>query len=77
MPGGRLRPPYRDRPQPSGARSACLIAHTQHYHDELLCDFGANPLRKTGVLAPLKELIAPYEPRDYASLFAETNSGDS
>jgi ferric-dicitrate binding protein FerR (iron transport regulator) len=55
----------------SGSRSARLIAHTQHYHDELLCDIGANPLRKTGVLAPLKELIVPYEPKDYASLLSE------
>ncbi len=55
----------------SSSRSARLIAHTQHYHDELLGDFGAHPLRKSGVLAPLKELIAPYEPSDYASLFEE------
>lgn len=55
----------------SPARSARLIAHTQHYHDELLRDFGVNPLRKTGALAPLKELIAPYEPRDYASVVSQ------
>ena len=54
----------------SASRSARLIAHSQHYHDELLRDFGANPLRKTGALAPLKELIVPYEPRDYASIFS-------
>ena len=47
----------------SDARSARLIVHMQHYHDELLTDFGADPLRKTGVLGPLKELIWPYEPR--------------
>lgn len=52
----------------SAARSARLIAHTQHYHDELLRDLGVSPLRKTGVFAPLKELIFPYEPRDYASI---------
>lgn len=55
----------------SPARSARLIAHTQHYHDELLRDLNVSPLRKTGVLAPLKELIVPYEPRDYASLVSE------
>jgi len=52
----------------SSARSARLIAHTQHYHDELLKDLGTSPLRKTGFFAPLKELVFPYEPKDYASL---------
>ena len=52
----------------SSARSARLIAHTQHYHDELLKDMGTSPLRKTGFFAPLKELIFPYEPKDYASV---------
>lgn len=56
----------------SAARSARLIAHTQHYHDELLRDIDETPLRKTGVLAPLKELIAPYEPKDYASLISKS-----
>lgn len=55
----------------SSSRSARLIAHTQHYHDELLRDFGANPLRKTGIFAPLKELIFPYEPADYAPLLSD------
>lgn len=55
----------------SPARSARLIAHTQHYHDELLRDVGVDPLRKTGALAPLKELIAPYESRDYASVISQ------
>ena len=55
---------------PSDARSARLILHMLHYHDELLGDFGADPRRKTGVLAPLKELIAPYEPCDYAAIVA-------
>jgi hypothetical protein len=41
-----------------------------HYHDELLCDFGANPLRKRGILAPLKELIVPYQPSDYRAIVA-------
>ena len=52
----------------SAARSARLIAHTQHYHDELLKDLGTSPLRKTGFFAPLKELVCPYEPKDYASV---------
>ncbi len=52
----------------SSARSARLNVHTQHYHDELVKDMGKNPLRKTGFFAPLKELIFPYEPRDYASI---------
>lgn len=52
----------------SAARGARLMLHMQHYHDELLSDFGANPLRKRGVLAPLKELIAPYEPSDYSTI---------
>ena len=54
----------------SPARSARLIAHTQHYHDELLRDLGTNPLRKTGIFAPLKEFISPYEPGDYATVFS-------
>jgi len=52
----------------SPARSARLLAHMLHYHDELLEDFGANPNRKTGWLAPLKELIFPYEPNDYRTI---------
>ncbi|MCH9005418.1 MAG: hypothetical protein IH838_09040 [Proteobacteria bacterium] len=52
----------------SPARSARLIAHAQHYHDELVKDLGKNPLRKTGFFAPLKELIFAYEPKDYASI---------
>lgn len=52
----------------SPARSARLIAHTQHYHDELVKDLGVSPLRKTGFFAPIKELIFPYEPKDYASV---------
>ncbi|MCG8543786.1 MAG: hypothetical protein MJE12_06205 [Alphaproteobacteria bacterium] len=58
----------RQRMPHSAARSARLILHLQHYHDELLRDIGANPLRKTGIFAPLKELIAPYEPRDYRTI---------
>jgi dimethylaniline monooxygenase (N-oxide forming) len=52
----------------SSARSARLIAHTQHYHDELLRDMGIDPFRKKGFFAPLKELIFPYQPDDYKSI---------
>jgi len=52
----------------SGGRSARLIFHMQHYHDELLKDFGASPLRKTGVFAPFKEIFAPYQPSDYRTI---------
>ncbi len=54
----------------SGARSARLLLHMLHYHDELLRDFGADPLRKNGILAPLKELFVPYQPSDYRSIVA-------
>ncbi|MCH8101226.1 MAG: NAD(P)/FAD-dependent oxidoreductase [Proteobacteria bacterium] len=52
----------------SSARSARLLAHSLHYHDELVKDLGESPLRKTGFFAPLKELIFAYEPKDYASI---------
>jgi dimethylaniline monooxygenase (N-oxide forming) len=52
----------------SASRGARLILHMQHYHDELLRDFGANPLRKRGLWAPLKEVIEPYEPADYRDI---------
>ncbi|MGH7278526.1 MAG: flavin-containing monooxygenase, partial [Candidatus Rokuibacteriota bacterium] len=52
----------------SPARGARLIGHQLHYYDELLRDFGANPRRKRGWWAPLKEAIAPYESRDYRSI---------
>ena len=53
---------------PSAARSARLIIHMQHYHDELLGDLGVSPLRKRGFFAPLKELLFPYEPADYRTV---------
>jgi len=34
----------------------------------LLRDFGANPFRKRGVFAPLKELIEPYQSSDYRDI---------
>ena len=54
----------------SAARGARLLLHMLYYHDELLCDFGANPLRKRGILAPLKELLVPYQPSDYRAIVA-------
>src|SRR5262249_12424670 len=30
----------------------------------------ANPLRKRGILAPLKELLVPYQPSDYRAIVA-------
>lgn len=50
------------------ARGAMIGLHQLHYHDELLRDFGANPKRKKGFFAPLKELIDPYESNDYRSI---------
>ncbi|MDX1489081.1 MAG: hypothetical protein R3268_12810, partial [Acidiferrobacterales bacterium] len=47
------------------ARSATLLLHMAHYHDELLRDMSADPLRKRGLLAPLKELLVPYQASDF------------
>ena len=52
----------------SPARSARLLLHMANYHDELLRDFGANPFRKRGIFAPLKELVAPYQSSDYRQI---------
>lgn len=49
----------------SPARSARILLHMGNYHDELLRDFGADPFRKKGLFAPLKELLAPYQSSDY------------
>ena len=54
----------------SAMRSSRLFLHAQHYHDELLADFGASPFRKTGWLAPLKEMFSPYMPADYHDIVA-------
>jgi cation diffusion facilitator CzcD-associated flavoprotein CzcO len=54
----------------SAARGARLQLHMLYYHDELLRDFGANPLRKRGIFAPLKELFVPYQPSDYQAIVA-------
>ena len=53
-------------------RSAGVLLHQMTYHDELLRDFGADPLRKRGVLAPLKELLAPYQSSDYRDVVSGT-----
>jgi hypothetical protein len=54
----------------SGARSARVLLQMAHYHAELLSDFGADPFRKRGPLAPLKELMAPYQSSDYRDIAA-------
>ena len=51
--------------QPGETRGASLNLHMLHYHDQLVKDTGANPLRKKGIFAPLKEVFAPYQPSDY------------
>ena len=52
----------------SPARSARILLHMASYHAELLRDFGADPFRKRGILAPLKELLAPYQSSDYRDI---------
>ena len=52
----------------SSARSARVLLHMAHYHDELLRDFGADPFLKKGVFAPLKELMAPYQSSDFREI---------
>jgi dimethylaniline monooxygenase (N-oxide forming) len=52
----------------SHARAARLIVHLQHYLDELCEDLKINPLRKKGILAPLAEVFAPYQPSDYRDI---------
>ena len=54
------------------ARSARVLLHMTNYHDELLRDFGARPYRKRGALAPLKELLSPYQSSDYRDIAAGT-----
>jgi cation diffusion facilitator CzcD-associated flavoprotein CzcO len=49
----------------NAARGARLLLHQMTYHDELLRDIGADPHRKKGILAPLKELLCPYQSSDY------------
>ena len=52
------------------SRGARLGLHTQHYHDDLLKDFGENPRRKAGIFGPFKEVFAPYQPSDYGRVVA-------
>jgi len=52
----------------SSARSARVLLHMANYHAELLRDFGADPFRKRGFFAPLKELLAPYQSSDYRDI---------
>ncbi len=52
----------------SPARSGTLLLHMAHYHDELLSDLGEDPLRKRGLLAPLKELLVPYHASDFKNI---------
>ena len=52
----------------SPGQSARLALHMRHYHDDLLKDFGEIPRRKTGIFAPFKEVFAPYQPSDYATV---------
>jgi dimethylaniline monooxygenase (N-oxide forming) len=52
----------------SPARSARILLHMANYHDELLRDFGADPYRKRGIFAPFKEVMAPYQSRDYRAI---------
>ena len=53
---------------PSKARAATLHLHMQAYHDELIRDMGLSACLKTGALSRLKEVLAPYQPSDYAGI---------
>lgn len=55
----------------SEQRGARIMLHMLHYHDGLMRDMRANPLRKTGFFAPLKEVFDPYLPRDYRDIAKE------
>ena len=49
----------------NASRGARVLLHQMNYHDELLRDRGVRPYRKRGWLAPLKELLVPYQPSDF------------
>jgi len=51
-------------------RGAALFFWQQHYHDELVRDFGEDPCRKQGRC--LHEVYASYTPRDYEDLCSVT-----
>lgn len=61
----------------SSARAARLLLHMQHYHDQLVADLGACPLRKRGIFAPFKEVFAPYQPSDYAAVVSGAWRGEA
>ena len=54
----------------NSSRGARVLLHQMSYHDEMLRDFGADPLRKRGLFAPLKEVFAPYQSNDYKDVVA-------
>jgi dimethylaniline monooxygenase (N-oxide forming) len=69
---------WKRRAIPDGrGRSARLLLHMQHYHDQLLTDLGLDAWRKRGAFAPFKEVFAPYEPGDYQGLFDELGMASS
>lgn len=49
----------------SSQRGATLILYGLPYHDQLLVDCSYDPFTKKGLLAPFKEVFAPYQPSDY------------
>jgi len=58
----------KNMPNAGGARAYMMQTHQVHYYDELLRDCGMPVRRKTGMLAPLKEIFEPYRPRDYCNV---------
>ncbi len=52
----------------NSSRGARVLLHQMSYHDEILRDFGVDPLRKRGLFAPVKELFAPYQSSDYSDI---------
>lgn len=60
----------------SRGRAARLLLHMQHYHDDLVRDMGLSPLRKRGLLAPFKEVFAPYQPSDYRNAITCDHADD-
>ncbi len=52
----------------SNGRGSLLQLHMWNYHDELLCDAGLEPKRKTNILA---EWLQDYRPSDYRQVIEE------
>ncbi len=48
------------------SRASLVLLHQIHYHDRLLQDLGLPHRRKAS--NPLAEILAPYQPRDYAAV---------